>query len=740
LNLSDNILDADVIRVLLDWLRDVRNLDMLDLSGTGLEPDQVADVVLTLAENDNINRVSLKLNRLNLNGINLLPLFRAFLTPDPEKDTKWYSLSFDGNNLTSADLRNLIPLFDHFSNLHELSLAGNFTKSKEFPPLNTVLTELIALKSVRVLNLAGDKDHKICGEFAPMLTHLKTNCYLTSLDISNNGIRDTGFVLVNQLLARQLQAIALDGNEITSIELLMDLVSVVCNRPTLTSVKFPRSDAQNIVMAAKPREQNVLSSRMGDLQISIASHIAKVRPHGKDDLPFDLPFTPSPKLRHRLRSLSGGEFDEILRNQNLERHTCFTDVFELPFPFQRVTESSRDVRKRTSVEKPDLAVYDTDEFNYIVIEDESLNKDLIKATVPVPAPSPPEPVKKKARPFATMALGDDDLKSLDQKRIRARQTPPDSRSSQSGGDRDDGRGEDRRGSSLVGTPPRRSRFSDSESDEPPRRRGTKKLTGKGRDDDEPVRDRGRTRKSTQKDRDYEIGNDDELDAKRSRMKKETGKRRDFDSGSDSENQTKRTSRSNRDSESRTEVELDGRGNRTKRVTTKPPRYSSESDDDSRGRAAPKRRDSEFGGEEFDAKKRTGARQKLDSNGNDQPDDRRSRPTRATKRRRLSYSDSDDAIVFSPNRPQKKTGKHWDSESDDEVRDGRRRSKNESPPRHQNLRGTRGDSSPRPRAQKPFSDESEPELIPPRRRVARNDPRLDETEPLTRPKVIEPRPR
>jgi Ran GTPase-activating protein (RanGAP) involved in mRNA processing and transport len=258
LNLSHNQIEGDVLGVLTDWLRETRTLRVLDLSGTSLQPDEIADVILAIGKNVEMTDVTLKLNDLNLHGVNLLPLFRALLTGDAFCDKKWRSLSLDRNALTPNDLRNLIPLFAQFPNLHELSLAGNFTSAKNNPPLWEVLIELVSIEALERLSLAGDANHKIGPELGRVFLHLKSKCFLKELDISNNNIGDNAFRLLNELLAQHLEKVSLDGSGVKAIEVLMDLVSIVHNNQKLIFVKFPRTDVESIARDAKDKDGGLL--------------------------------------------------------------------------------------------------------------------------------------------------------------------------------------------------------------------------------------------------------------------------------------------------------------------------------------------------------------------------------------------------------------------------------------------------------------------------------------------------
>jgi hypothetical protein len=195
---------------------------------TPREADWIADVILAIGENISMTDVTLKLNDLNVNGLKLLPFFQALLTGDADCDKRWRSVSLDGNGLTPNDLRNLIPLFEQFPNPHELSLGRNFTETTSIPPLSEVLIELVSIKALEKLSLAGDNTHKMGSQLGLMISQLKKKCFLKVLDISNNNIGDGAFGLMNQLLARQLEKVSLDGSGLTSIDVFMELASVVC--------------------------------------------------------------------------------------------------------------------------------------------------------------------------------------------------------------------------------------------------------------------------------------------------------------------------------------------------------------------------------------------------------------------------------------------------------------------------------------------------------------------------------
>ena len=602
LAMPDNKIGGDLLGMLTSYIRESNVLRSLDISGSSLDPNSVAEVILAFEDNTDLTDVTLKLGRLDLNGTNLLPLFRAFLTGDKLSDQKWKGLNFDSNEMTSADLRNLIPLFEQFPNLSDLSLAGNFSRTTPGPFLGEVLTELVGLKQLRKLNIAGDSTHKIGTDMTPMLSKLKLDCQLTDLDISNNEIGDGAFAVVVQLVGRSLERISLDGNAIRSIDMLMDFCLAVKKNERMISVGFPANDGDAIARMGKGREREILEQRLGDIQISVATYVTSHR--RKRNLPNELPFEPSKEVLEMLNNLSG-DFAAKLKGQNLYQHTCFSDEFGIPMPFQKLGEASRDIQRRQQIPIGDLEVYETESMKWIVREDKTVNDGLVlpsRVDLPpekTPDPGSPhrkrrrhkkpeEPPKPKIRGLQTVLLSDDKLDDLDQKRRDA--TVPVQKKSEK-------------------EPPKKRSVvlsSSSEEDEPRQSKRKRSVILSSSSSDEEPR---KSRKSTQKKRPPRLSSSSEDEEPRNN-RRQTQKKRSYRLSSSSDDDQPRASKriSQKKSSRRVSSSSDDEPRNSRRAIQRPDRDSKRSPP----RMSRRRTDYSDDNDDFGPRKRSGQKQKRQS--------------------------------------------------------------------------------------------------------------------------------
>ena len=148
-----------------------------NVSGTNLPPEELATLIMTIAQNGSLNDVSLRINSLGLTSGALLPLYREFLKSPLDK---WKAISLANNNMTVDDLNDISPLFVKMTHLEELSIAKNF---KSATAIDRVLHKLLRIPKLKKLDLS---DSLLAEHLNSMLEKIPSKETLESLDISGN--------------------------------------------------------------------------------------------------------------------------------------------------------------------------------------------------------------------------------------------------------------------------------------------------------------------------------------------------------------------------------------------------------------------------------------------------------------------------------------------------------------------------------------------------------------------------
>ena len=136
----------------------------LDVSETGITPNQVSRIVDSMSSRFGYRKLNLKLNRLKLNGNAVVYLTFGFLNGHLDR---WEKLSLESNGMKKDDLKLLIPLLHQMVNLNELSLSGNFDYT--MPEVEFELCNILRIPSLKKLHLAGDDVHYLGPKGRPLL-------------------------------------------------------------------------------------------------------------------------------------------------------------------------------------------------------------------------------------------------------------------------------------------------------------------------------------------------------------------------------------------------------------------------------------------------------------------------------------------------------------------------------------------------------------------------------------------
>lgn len=313
---------------LLTFIRSSTTLEVIDISGTSLQSEDVASVIQTIANNKNLDNFSLHMNNLKLSSGSFLPLYREFLRSDL---SRWKALSFAQNGMSVDDLKDISPLFIRMTNLEELSIASNFSNPLT---IDAVLIKLLRIPSLKKLDVSNCN---LGTHLSPMLEKIPSKQTIESLDISGNNIGDNGASSICNVLhsSESVKELKLDNNNFTSIESINTVVMAAETNQYITSLNFPVNDAKKIVDGSKEHDKMISIKRLGDMQLSLVQRIMANR--ARLHMPNDLPFPATPDIRRLIKDISR-EAHSTYKGAALKRHSFTTDVFQLPMPFQNITD------------------------------------------------------------------------------------------------------------------------------------------------------------------------------------------------------------------------------------------------------------------------------------------------------------------------------------------------------------------------------------------------------------------
>ncbi|KAM9975143.1 hypothetical protein ACTFIW_008621 [Dictyostelium discoideum] len=192
------------------------------------------------------------LQTVNLSRIQTTPDDLKLLFSPATSLLKCSSVDLSENDLGDGGIIKLCEIMYPNSNLHHLSIDGNFkTKSKLRARAIEALINLIDDNtSIESLSLAsGSGKYQLKGDLMPLLLSLLKNQSLVKLDISGNGIGDSGALAVSKILWKNqtLKSLKCDGNDFSYTALKMIKCSIRRNEKSLTILQLPLSDISTIL-------------------------------------------------------------------------------------------------------------------------------------------------------------------------------------------------------------------------------------------------------------------------------------------------------------------------------------------------------------------------------------------------------------------------------------------------------------------------------------------------------------
>ncbi|KAN0038240.1 hypothetical protein ACTA71_000412 [Dictyostelium dimigraforme] len=218
------------------------------------------------------------LQSVNLSRIQTTPDDLKLLFSPATSLLKCSSVDLSENDLGDGGIIKLCEIMYPNSNLHHLSIDGNFkTRSKLRARAIEALINLIDDNtSIESLSLAsGSGKYQLKGDLMPLLLSLLKNQSLVKLDISGNGIGDSGALAVSKILWKNqtLKSLKCDGNDFSYTALKMIKSSIRRNEKSLTILPLPLGDISTILKNDNGSLTNEkIIKTIQDIQISIVTN------------------------------------------------------------------------------------------------------------------------------------------------------------------------------------------------------------------------------------------------------------------------------------------------------------------------------------------------------------------------------------------------------------------------------------------------------------------------------------
>lgn len=309
-----------------------KTLKELSLANTHISKNNLASVIDAINANQNITKMSLNLDNLNLNGEDLNYVLGAFkLEGDQGFLKKWNKLSFASNSLDLPDLELLLSVLSTLPKLRFIDLSDNFNDSMD--GISSLLGRLTKLSSLKSIVLRGKAKNKLKNKLRKFLKKASEMETLEKLDVRNHHCSESGELFATLLQQCELNTLRCSGNDFTPDEVKTLIKSIP---DSLVTFDFPMNDCRQYLSQLRDieREEPVEEANtVKELQIRATKRMAKNR----QDIGCELPFECSEKAEKVIRELSSeqNELLDSIKEKKLFTHSFITEIFNLPFPFEK---------------------------------------------------------------------------------------------------------------------------------------------------------------------------------------------------------------------------------------------------------------------------------------------------------------------------------------------------------------------------------------------------------------------
>lgn len=254
---------------------------LLSIDFSGNRPSTTKEGVLELLQffkqMPNLNTLSLAKTQISGDDLKLL------FSPATQL-TKVANVDLSENELGDAGIMKLCEIMYPNSNLRHLCIDGNFkTKSKlRQRAIDAVINLIEDNNNIESLSIAaGNSKYQLKADLVPFIVSLLKNESLTKLDISGNGVGDSGALALCKVLWKNvtLKSVKMDGNDFTWTALKMIKNAIKRNPRSVTLLPLPLGDIQNVLKNDNATQnQEKLQKTLIELQYSVINNYKTQQP------------------------------------------------------------------------------------------------------------------------------------------------------------------------------------------------------------------------------------------------------------------------------------------------------------------------------------------------------------------------------------------------------------------------------------------------------------------------------
>lgn len=353
---------------LIRFLSKSETLRELDVSGTRMSPEMIAAIVATIATNEQITQMSLKMNDLGLHGSKLTTVLDSF---ERNNLLKWTNLSLDSNGMEVDDLKAFLKKAMRMVNLRGISLGDNFTYKMK--TIDKELVSILELPNLESLSLKGGK-HYLKDKFSKLFKELKTNETLRVLDVSYNRIGEKGLEEICDLVETNssIVEIQIDGSQPKDNHALVQFFDTVSHSNTVHSSIFPTNDVYMLLQTASSNKRDIMYELFSSKQRN--AHAAMQKNQAALGMHSDLSKKQIPELDDVLDNITMA-VHERLEGIKINQHTGLAKAFGLPMPHLSEKDDQEQGAVESHAHDNTAKDYDLEGSNITVIEDNNSDLD-----------------------------------------------------------------------------------------------------------------------------------------------------------------------------------------------------------------------------------------------------------------------------------------------------------------------------------------------------------------------------
>ncbi|XP_053359659.1 capping protein, Arp2/3 and myosin-I linker protein 3 isoform X2 [Clarias gariepinus] len=258
LNLSKNSFSQRKVKETLPTVRQffssVFNLSHFSMASVKMPPDVLRALLLGLSSNPHIADL-----HLDISGCELRSAGAAVMKDLFPQVSSVSTLDISDNGL-DADLYSIIPVFSRHPSLKHLLLGKNFNVKGRL--LDEILQKLVQLVQeeecgLHTLSLA---DSRLRSRGTVLVNALGSNTCLRKVDLSGNGLEDTGARMLSKALQinSSLRSVTWDRNNTTAVG-FQDVARAMEHNFTLQCMPLPLSDVTQAYRSSPEKTEQAMT-------------------------------------------------------------------------------------------------------------------------------------------------------------------------------------------------------------------------------------------------------------------------------------------------------------------------------------------------------------------------------------------------------------------------------------------------------------------------------------------------